>query len=195
MKKIMFSFLMLSGVIIANAQEYKPFKVDVSLGYAMPSGDGAKGGALFAVEPKYAVIPNLSLGFRMEIAIMARGIANNQGNFEGDIKGAGSYLATGDYYFSSNTVRPFAGAGAGLFSLASANLDDNSTGAVSAVKSKFGGMLRAGAEIGHFRVGVEYNLVGNTAIKDVNNVTTGTSKNSYIGIKIGAVIGGGRISD
>ena len=97
---------------------------------------------------------------------MARGTADNQGNVQQvDIKGAGSYLATGDYYFTSNMVRPFAGVGAGLFSLASASLDPNTNGGVSGAKSKFGGMVRAGAEIGHFRVGVEYNLVGNTDIK------------------------------
>jgi outer membrane protein X len=42
------------------------------VGYAIPAGTGAKGGVLFAVEPKYAVIPNLSLGVRFEGAVMAR---------------------------------------------------------------------------------------------------------------------------
>lgn len=194
MKKITFGILFLFTVAIASAQTFKPFKVDLSTGYAIPSGKGAKGGVLFALEPKYAVMDNLSVGLRFEAAVMARGSSNASGDeIEVDVKASGSYLATADYYFTENTVRPFAGAGVGIFSLASASGDETTVG-VSAAKSKFGGMLRAGTEIGHFRIGFEYNLVGNTDLKDETGATVGTSKNSYIGIKLGAVIGGGRIS-
>jgi outer membrane protein W len=193
MKKITFSILFLFAIAVANAQTFKPFKVDLSTGYAIPSGKGAKGGILFALEPKYAVMDNLSVGLRIEAAVMARGSSDADGNLaEVDVKASASYVATADYYFTENTVRPFAGAGVGIFALASASGDDTNAG-VSTAKSKFGGLLRAGAEFGHFRIGLEYNLVGNTDLKDVNNATMGTSKNSYIGIKLGAVIGGGRI--
>ena len=192
MKKLNLVILLLCAVAIVNAQTFKPFKVDISTGYAIPSGTGAKGGVLFAVEPKYAVMDALSLGLRFEVAVMARGTSDGQGSLSSiDVKASGSYLATGDYYFTSNKVRPFAGAGVGIFSLASASGDENTT-AVSAASPKFGGMLRGGVELGHFRIGLEYNLVGNTDLKDVNNATVGTSKNSYIGIKLGGVIGGGR---
>lgn len=195
MKKITFSILFLCAVAIANAQ-FKPFKFDLSTGYAIPSGKGAKGGILFVGEPKYAVIPNLSVGLRFEVAVMARGMADAQGNVaEVDVKAAGSYLATGDYYFTSNTVRPFAGAGAGIFSLASASVN-NTTGSAGA-GSKFGGMVRTGVEISHFRIGLEYNIVPSTDVEVYDaasgETTTGKAKNSYIGIKIGATIGGGRI--
>ena len=73
MKKITFSVLFLSAVIISNAQTFKPFKVDVSTGYAIPGGKEAKGGILFALEPKYAVIPNLSVGLRFEAAVKVAG--------------------------------------------------------------------------------------------------------------------------
>ncbi|MBO9682699.1 MAG: hypothetical protein J7502_08545 [Flavisolibacter sp.] len=194
MKKITFSILFLSAVIISNAQTFKPFKVDVSTGYAIPGGKGAKGGVLFAVEPKYAVIPNLSVGLRFEAAVMARGFADQAGsNSEVDVKAAGSYLATGDYYFTENTVRPFAGAGVGIFSLASASANDNS--ASVGTGSKFGGLLRAGVEISHLRLGLEYNLVPATTVTvhDGSSTYEGKAKNGYMGIKIGAVIGGGRI--
>ncbi len=62
--------------------------------------------------------------------------------------------------------------------------------------SEFGGMLRAGIEAGHFRIGVEYNIVPKTIFEgyDSNgNYSTGlTSNNCYIGIKVGACIGGGK---
>lgn len=98
----------------ANAQssdELRPFKVDVSLGYAIPGGSGSKGGVIFAVEPKYAVLSNLALGLRMEAAVVARitGLDANGNAQSADVKASGSYLATGDYYFSDNyALRPFA---------------------------------------------------------------------------------------
>ena len=196
MKKIVLSILLLATVAIANAQhEFKPFKVDVSLGYAIPGGEGAKGGVLFVVEPKYAVIPSVSVGLRIETAIMARGRVDASGtNSEVDVKAAGSYLATGDYYFTSSTVRPFAGLGLGIYSLAAASTEDN--GASVSAGSKFGQMVRAGVELSHFRVGLEYNIVPKTTMEYINSSgvkTTSSMKNGYIGIKVGFCIGGGKI--
>ncbi len=175
--------------------DLKPFKVDVSAGYAMPGGTGAKGGVLFAIEPKYAVISNLSLGLRMEAAVIARFSGyNDEGTVNSaSVKAAGSYLATGDYYFSDNySLRPFAGAGAGIFSLASAEFDSDQ-GAISG-GSKFGGMIRTGIEMKHFRLGVEYNIVPKTTFTGFDNngdEAKLTSKNGYLGIKLGVCIGGG----
>lgn len=178
---------------------FKPFKVDVSLGYAIPSGSGAKGGVLFAIEPKYAVMNQLSVGLRIEGAVTARGVVAPDGtSAHGDVKASSSYLATGDYYLTNNTFRPFVGAGVGIFSLAAASGDFDGTGdnyTIATSSSKFGGMLRAGFEAGHFRLGVEYNLIGSTKIPfdDGMGGTTNLSiKNSYLGIKIGAFFGGGR---
>jgi outer membrane protein X len=178
-----------------SESELKPFKVDVSLGYAIPGGSGAKGGVLFAVEPKYAVISNLAVGLRMEAAVIARFSGYDaEGNVnEASVKAAGSYLLTGDYYFSDNySFRPFGGVGAGIFSLASAEVTSTQEG-VSA-GSKFGGMIRGGFEMKHFRLGIEYNLVPKTDVigYDSNGEpATMKAKNGYLGIKVGFCIGGG----
>jgi outer membrane protein X len=183
----------------ANSQEsdLKPFKVDVSLGYAIPGGKGAKGGVLFAVEPKYALINAFSVGLRMEGAVVARfsGYDQNGQPMDASVKASGSYLVTGDYYFTDNySFRPFAGAGAGIFTLASVEV--NSTSGEVSGGSKFGGMVRAGIELSHFRLGLEYNIVPKTTFTgyDENGeVTSGlTSKNGYMGIKVGVCIGGGK---
>jgi len=194
---IVFFSSILSFSSNSQESEYKPFKVDVSLGYAIPGGEGAKGGILFAVEPKYAVISNLSVGLRMEGAIVARfsGYDENGNVMDASVKAAGSYLATGDYYFNTgSSFRPFTGAGAGIFSIASAEV--NSTSGEVSAGSKFGGMVRGGFELSHFRFGIEYNIVPKTKFDgyDENgNPTTGlTSNNSYIGIKLGVCIGGGK---
>ena len=160
-------------------QLFKKFKVDVSLGYAIPQtsqGAGRNAGALFVIEPKYAVMDELSLGLRMEGAGMVNVDADGEaGRAQINI----SYLATGDYYFSNEKFRPFVGAGAGLFTYAYVDSEDDFTsGSEVPTISSFGAMARGGFEYGHLRVGVEYNVVPN--------------KSGYLGLKIGAVIGGGR---
>lgn len=199
MKRI---YLILSFTIIClstmaqKESNLKPFKVDISAGYAIPGGTGSKGGVLFAVEPKYAVISNLAVGLRFEAAVVARfnGYDADGAPVDASVKASGSYLATADYYFTDNyAFRPFAGAGAGIFTLA--GMESNSSSDNISVGSKFGGMFRAGIEVSHFRLGLEYNLVPKTTFDGYDsdgNPTTGlTSKNSYIGIKIGVCLGGG----
>lgn len=187
MKKLSCTFLLLFAVILANAQEqvFKPFKVDIAAGYAIPGGKGSKAGAVFAIEPKYAVNDNISLGLRLELAATARGYVENGQAFSGDVKASASYLATGDYYFTTNKFRPFAGVGVGLYSLASATFDDSmeevneddlTTG------SKFGFAPRAGFEYGHFRTALEFNAIGKS----------GNVSDNYLSIKLGFSIGGGR---
>lgn len=202
MKKIAFSILLLTSAVFAKAQiesPFKPFKVDASMGYAMPGGTGAKGGFLLAIEPKYEVIPNLSVGIRWEIAIMVRGqVDNSTSTAKVDAKAAASYLATGDYYFSQTKIRPFAGLGLGIYKLAAASATSNGTTtstAAASAGSKFGEMVRAGVELSHFRLGVEYNIVPSTKVDMVNSSgvhSTASTKNGYLGIKAGFVIGGGR---
>jgi len=201
MKKIF--FVLIAGTMLSlsamsqKSTELKPFKCDVSFGYAIPSGTGSKGGLLFAVEPKYSIMSGLALGLRLEGAIMARfggGYDQDGVPMEASVKLSSSYVVTGDYYLTDNyKFRPFAGAGAGIYMLAGAEANGASGGASAG--SKFGGLVRAGMEISHFRVGVEYNIVPKTTFDgwdaDGNPVTGLSSKNSYIGIKIGAVIGGG----
>ena len=184
-KLITFAFAILIFQL-ANAQEtktdsrvFKKFKVDVSLGYASPQesgGTGTKAGVLFVIEPKYAVMDELSVGLRMEGAAMANVSKDGE---SGNAKANYSYLATGDYYFSNNKFRPFVGAGAGIFTFASVDLADDDTNFDNLpTASKFGFMARAGFEYGHLRLGVEYNIVAD--------------KMGYLGVKLGAVIGGGR---
>ena len=168
---------------------FKKFKVDISLGYAVPQGSTAgsnfNGGVIFAIEPKYALIDPLSIGFRFEEAATVHEYSNINSSYSSKDNGKAtiSYLFTGDYYFSNKSFRPFVGAGAGLFTFANFDSTTNiSIGGSSAgsipVTSNFGFMMRVGFEAGHFRLGVEYNFVGSGA--------------SYLGIKLGACIGGGR---
>jgi opacity protein-like surface antigen len=186
------------GVILAFTavaqKDLKPFKFDLSLGYAIPGGSGSKGGILFAAEPKFAVIPKLAVGLRMEVAVMARGVSGVEDTYdEVEVKASGSYLATADYYFTENySFRPFVGAGAGIYSLAAATVNEYENEYDGSSKTKFGGMVRGGLETRHFRFGLEYNIVPKTTYVDYNGSgKTITAKNGYVGIKVGICIGGG----
>ena len=202
MKNLLTVGLALLCFSFAKAQNsdriFKPFKLDLALGYASPEGSGSKAGVLFAIEPKYAVMDEFWVGLRIETAVTARGYDAPNGSFSsGNVAASASYVFTGDYYFSNGGFRPFVRLGPGIYTLAHGTFDSYSgTSAVSSTATtKFGGMVRAGFETGHFRLGIEYNLIGNTnenATDDVGNAVILTSKNSYLGIKLGAFILGGR---
>lgn len=187
------SFLMINQIYSQNESEYNPIKVDLSLGYALPSGNGAKGGVLFVFEPKYSFLNNVSVGLRVETAVMARGVesSNAFSSSNTEIKASGSYILTGDYYLTSNrSFRPFVGTGVGMFRLAAATVA--TAGAdVSELKVKFGAMFRIGFEANWLRVGFEYNLIPDSKFTSQNGTPTEfTYKNSYIGLKLGVCLGG-----
>ena len=189
MKKIILLLLLSSLFVYGFSQEkketekriFKKFKTDVSLGYAIQQGaaqtTGTKGGALFAIEPKYAVLDVLAIGLRMEAAVTAN--LDQTGNSSSSARANLSYLITGDYYFTNKKFRPFGGVGAGMFTTASVN-DKTMINSMKDIPqiTKFGFMARTGFEYGHLRMGIEYNFVPDKA--------------GYLGIKLGVCIGGGR---
>ncbi|GAB3977045.1 hypothetical protein GCM10028806_37790 [Spirosoma terrae] len=194
MKRILAVLFVLVG-FSASAQEFKPFKVNLSIGYAKPLNAGVSGGVLFAVEPKYGLSDNFDLGLRIELAAVARGIEVNGNTTTGDVGAFSSYLLTGNYLFGKGGIRPFLGVGAGLYSVAAGGTvsvtDGQTPQQVNLVAAtKFGGMVRAGIKAGHFVAAVEYNAAPTTDNKLSN--TTITSENAYLGVKVGFDIGGGR---
>jgi len=180
MKKNLFLISFMAVSIMASAQSYKKVKVDLSLGYAIPTmgGGGTKGGVTFTVEPHYRIMDELALGIRFEGAALA--YVNNLGNNSNtSVAVLSSYCATGDYYFGNGGFRPFAGAGLGLFNSASININTQSGSGTQVVPgtSQFGFFPRAGFETGHFRMSAEYNIIDNSG---------------YFSTKIGFFFGGGK---
>ncbi len=179
MKKVLLLVAVLvAGMASVNAQSdnYKAFKVDVGGLYAIPSGDGAKAGVGFYIEPKYNMTDNIALGLKMEWAMMGSEDVMGQSV---DVSALGTYQVTGDYYFGDSKVRPFVGLGAGIYSLGTVEVGgvelDGDSG------SKFGFAPRAGLLLGHFRLGLEYNVI--TGLDESNN---------YLSFKVGFEIGGGK---
>lgn len=186
----------LLGLLLANlvhAQEFKPFKVNLSTGYARPSGSGAGGGILLSLEPKYGISDQFDLGFRWENALMGRRLVVPNGASQTEIGYAGSYILTGTYLLSLSNTRPYLGVGTGLYSTISGTVSAND-GSVQNVGGagghKLGGMVRAGVKLGHLNLGAEYNFVPATAVS-TTNLGLLRGNNSYLGVKIGFDIGGG----
>lgn len=178
----------------AFAQQLKPFKVGIGLGYATPgtTGAGAGGGALFYLEPAYRASDNILIGLRLESAVIARGIKGvGDNDVSGDATSNVSYTLNTQYYFNNNYVRPFIGAGLGLFSLASVKFNtaapDNSVNANEVeAETRFGFYPRIGIDAGHFNFTIDYNIVPKTDISGIGEV-----RNNYLAIRAGFSIGGG----
>lgn len=191
MKKIStLLFFFLVTVLAVNAQEFKKFNVGVGLGYAMPFGEGAGGGVLFAVEPAYRVNDALAVGLRMEWAVVVRGLSESVSSYDASAAAIGSYTVNGKYYFSNEKFRPFVGAGLGIFKLAAVTVGTSGSGA--GADSKIGFYPRVGFDLGHFNVTLDYNIVGPTKFDATSGSPDLESKNSYFGIRIGGFFGGGR---
>jgi hypothetical protein len=182
MKKLLLLVALTGVSFCANAQSttYKAFKVDIDLGYAIPSagtGGGTKAGVTVTVEPHYRLSDDLAVGFRFEgAAIGYQDITT--ATKKTHISLLTSYCPTIDYYFMKGGFRPFGGAGAGIFSQQSVAGSSTGNGAVLVPgASKFGVFPRVGFETGHFRMAASYDILGNNS--------------NYLGFTIGAFFGGG----
>ena len=178
------------------SREFKPFKVGLGIGYAVPgAGEGAGGGLLLYLEPAYRATDQVAVGLRLEGAFMVRGVEGvADQDVEGDATSVASYTLNGQYYFSNENVRPFIGAGVGLFSLAAAKFNTNANSDPDlndiGAETRFGFYPRIGIDAGHFNLVLDYNIIPPTDIPGGGEV-----KNNYVGIRAGFSIGGGKIDD
>ena len=174
-----------------HAQEQNKFRVGFDFGYAIPDGGG---GILAALEGKYNIADNMNVGLRIESAVMAKNVAavNDVAEIEASLSANTSYFGTFDYYFNSgsSSFAPFVGAGIGYSALANLTFDNQITDDEFEVDGKFGGLLRAGFELGKFRMAANYNLIGKSEIGE--GIDAVEAKNSYFGISLGFFLGGGK---
>lgn len=188
MKKIVFVFLLMLAVVqVSQAQEKNKFRVGLDAGYTIPDGGG---GVLIAIEPKYNIADNMSIGLRYESAAMAKNVTSDGFSIEGSLAASGTVSGTFDYYFNSgsSSFAPFMGAGVGYSSLANIGFDELGPDSEEfELDGKFGGLIRAGFELGKLRLAASYNLIGKSDLGEGAEV-----KNSYLGISLGFYLGGGK---
>lgn len=160
-------------VASTDGRVYRKFKVDVTLGYSriMEDAIDVSYGFNFSVEPKYNVMDNLAVGLKLEAA----GFILSDDEDYLTLASLPSVSLTSEYYFGKKTVRPYVGISAGAYFPKTYVFDEETI--TFSGDAKFGFAPRAGVQIGHFRVGAEYNFV-----EDGN----------FLSIKLGASIGGGK---
>lgn len=180
------SLLILMILICANAQaqEFKPFKVDVGLSFNTPFDDVADNGIGGYIEPRYGVNDQFTAGLRLEWSALSSGsITVNTQMVDVSSASVRSTMFVGEYFFNTANVRPFVGAALGMYRResygVSVNLGSVQVGDLNGSVTNFGFAPRLGLNAGHFRLSTIFNFTGN----DISN---------YFGLNVGFEFGGGR---
>ena len=193
MKKVILAVSAFLVFTICYSQKEGGFRVGLDFGF-VPAQGGA--GVLFSIEPKYNIKDNMNVGLRIGAAGIVRDINDSGTSTSAKVSANSSYVATYDYYFnkSGKTFVPYIGGGAGFYTVGNVQFDDiNSSNNVTLdATSNFGGLVRGGFEWGKFRMGVEYNLVPESTLHDMDGNNRGTVSNTYLGIHLGFYVGGGK---
>ena len=171
--------LFFATINIKAQAEYKPFRMDLGLGWVISSSD--EGGILY-IEPKYAVIPQLSVGFNCEVSIIHRYKDTSKNDFV--VQGLNSYQATADYHLMQGKFRPFIGTGFGINRIGVLNENPTKPMKIFSENAKinFAAMFRTGFDISHIRLMLTYHLAGKDKL--ANNA-------DFMSATIGIYFGGG----
>lgn len=188
---------MLACVQEVSAQRDGGFRFQMDLGTAIPKDGGI--GALVNLEPQILVKSNLAFGIRFGIAGLAKEVVyfNDPESYKGEVGGNASLVGTLNYYFNkgNSRVAPYIGAGFGYYGFSNLEVDSNDTPEdVGNLEADFAWapMLRAGVELGKFRMGAEYNFVPSSDLQNISGNAIGTAVNEYFGFTLGFFVGGGK---
>jgi len=198
MKKLFTILFLLQLTHHAFSQEEGRFRFQMDLGVAAPKDGGI--GALVNFEPQILVMKNLALGMRLGVAGLSKDVIYYEipNDYEGEIAANASVSGTANYYFNygKGGVAPYIGAGFGYYALSNIEVDgsDFDEDEVRDLKANFAWapMLRAGVELGKFRIGAEYNFVPKSDLQNVSGEVIGQTINEYFGFTLGFFVGGGK---
>lgn len=178
MKKIYY-FLLLVASVTTQAQEFKKFKFGIGLAPVI-STTGDLGLQLY-LEPMLRITDKLAVSFELDGQVRYHSVkasATNQ-----PVPWISSRL-NAQYYFTTGTFRPFAGLGLGLFK-SFEGIDDDGI--------KFGFCPRVGFDLSYFNFSIDYNYVAPQESVNYSSLKPTKISNSYIAIRFGISIGGGKI--
>ena len=198
MKKLLTIIIVLLAVQTAYSQQTDRFRFQMDLGAAAPKGGGI--GALVNFEPQILVRRNIALGLRMGVAGLAKDVIYYEipKDYTGELSANASISGTANYYFNygKGKAAPYIGGGFGYYALSSIDIQttDIDAGDLGELKANFAWapMLRAGVELGKFRIGAEYNFVPKSDLQNIAGEVVGRSVNEYFGFTIGYFVGGGK---
>lgn len=198
MKKLFGLVLVLLAMHTAHAQRAGGFRFQMDLGTAVPKDGGI--GALVNLEPQILLKDNLAVGLRFGIAGLAKDVTyySIPDDYDGEVGVNASITGTLNYYFNkgNSRVAPYIGAGFGYFALSNIDIEEEDIDAdeVGDLEASFAWapMVRAGVELGKFRIGAEYNFVPTSDLQDVSGAVIGEAINQYFGFTLGFFVGGGK---
>lgn len=198
MKKIVLILLTLCIVQLTQAQQAGKFRMGLDLGPAIPQNGGI--GALASLEPRINVSDNFNVGLRIGVAALAKDLtlSSPTDEYTGELAANASIGGTVDYYFNNgqSNFAPYIGGGFGYYGLGAVDIDsgsvpDEDLGELETT-FKWAPMVRAGIELGKFRLGAEYNIVPKSNLQDLSGQVIGEAVNQYFGFVLGVYVGGGR---
>lgn len=198
MKKLFGVLMILLAIQTAHAQRAGGFRFQMDLGAAIPKDGGI--GALVNLEPQILVSDNLAVGLRLGLAALAKDVTyySIPDDYEGEVGANASVAGTLNYYFNNGNSRvaPYIGAGFGYYALSNidieeTDIDEEEIGDLEA-SFAWAPMVRAGVELGKFRIGAEYNFVPSSDLQSVGGAVIGEAVNEYFGFTLGFFVGGGK---
>lgn len=198
MKKLFAVLVILLVAQTTYAQRAGGFRLQMDLGAAVPKNGGI--GALVNLEPQILIKNNLAFGLRLGVAGLAKDVTyyDISEDYEGEVSANASVAGTLNYYFNNGNSRvaPYIGAGFGYYALSSIDLEstDINEDEVGNLEADFAWapMVRAGVELGKFRIGAEYNFVPTSNLQDISGNVIGEAVNEYFGFTVGFYVGGGK---
>lgn len=205
MKRTLLSMLLALGAAPALAQSmnYQPVRVDLTVYGAFAPSATRSFGIGAAVEPKYNVTDKLSVGLRFEgSAILTGDVSVDGQDVSVGARAVTAYLAKADYYLTDSSVRPFVGAGLGLYRIGSGSQSvDGSSGTVVQRAESFSGFgfcPQVGVNFGGFRLAATYHVITGDdqvvvtqAVGATAPTSTSLSKN-FFAVELGGTLGGNR---
>ena len=191
--------------LLISGSSFAQFKFTVAGGYATPTYRGetnkiVKSGLLYSVEPQYQFGKHLEIGLRFEQAFIQRPEFIDQNiTFQSKAASTTSGLLTANYVIAAiGSIKPYVGIGGGLYYIgASEQTRQQVTGGTTAnyplpTTINLGGVGRVGVKYRFIHLEADYNLVGDTSVKNSATGLTLTAKNSYFGVRAGVTIGGSK---
>ncbi len=212
MRRLALSTLALACLAVApsaraQAPNYQPIRVDLTVYGAYASADANAYGFGVAIEPKYNLTDQLSLGLRLEgAAFVTQSVyvgppGSQQVSVSQGARAVTAYLAKADWYFTTSPARPFVGLGLGLYRIGSGSQNVSGSGSVVQTAGAFQGFglcPQAGVNFGGFRLAATYHVITGgeqvvltQAVGSAAPTEVKLSK-SFFAFEIGGTFGGAR---
>jgi outer membrane protein X len=187
---------------LATSESYQPIRVDVSFNLLYGAADVQEYGVGAAIEPKFNLTDQLSIGFRLEgAALIPQSVSVGSQSVSMGARAISAYLAKAEYYLTTSDVRPYVGIAAGLYDIAGAGQTVGSGGVVQQAEAfrGFGIAPQIGVNFGGFRLGATYHIItGGDRVVVTQAVGSTvperhTMPSNYFALELGGTFGGNRI--